>query len=202
MEIIIATTNAHKIREIRSLIKPLKHLDIFSFLDFPHYTPPPETGATFEENAILKATHAAKTLDKWAIADDSGLVVPALGGTPGVLSARFAGENATDRDNRKKLLKEMEEFEGVRRSAYFECCIALSSPQSLKKCVRGFCEGLISKEERGRHGFGYDPIFLKHDYNLTFGELDESIKNQISHRAKAFQKLVLTLESLLCGHSQ
>lgn len=200
MDIILATTNAHKIREIRALMKPIKQLDIFSLLDFPDYSPPNEIGATFEENAIAKAIHAANTLSKWTVADDSGLIVPALGGVPGVFSARYAGENATDRDNRKKLLKEMEELDGIRRSAYFECCIALASPEGLKKCVRGFCEGLISKEERGRHGFGYDPIFLKHDYNLTFGELDESIKNQISHRAKAFQKLVLTIESLLHGY--
>ena len=107
MEIIIATTNGHKIREIRSLLKSLGRFDFFSLNDFPDYTPPEETGKTFEENAILKAVHAAKTLGKWAIADDSGLVVPALEGAPGVFSARYSGQGASDKDNRKKLLQQM-----------------------------------------------------------------------------------------------
>ena len=100
MELIIATTNVHKIREIRALLKPLHQLDILSLRDFPEYSQPPETGTTFEENAILKATDAARALNKWAVADDSGLVVPALGGAPGVYSARYAGERAADIDNR------------------------------------------------------------------------------------------------------
>ncbi|MFZ0564849.1 MAG: XTP/dITP diphosphatase [Chlamydiales bacterium] len=196
MDLVIATTNGHKIRELRAILKPYAHLDIYSLLDFPNYAPPKETGKTFEENAILKATHAAQALNKWAMADDSGLVVPALGGAPGVISARYAGEEATDRDNRKKLLKQMETFEGVLRSAYFECYIALASPEGLKKCVKGICEGEITVQERGGHGFGYDPIFFKHDYNKTFGQLEESIKNLVSHRAKALEKLLPFLETL------
>ncbi len=196
MDIVIATTNGHKIRELRNLLKPFKQLDIYSLLDFPDYEPPPEEGKTFEENAISKATVAARTLNKWALADDSGLVVPALKGEPGVFSARYAGDKASDKDNRKKLLKEMEGLEDILRSAYFECCLALASPAGLKKCVRGMCEGAITTEERGRYGFGYDPIFFKHDYNKTFGELEESIKNQISHRSKAIEKMLLILEAL------
>jgi XTP/dITP diphosphohydrolase len=196
MDLLIATTNGHKIREIRALLRPLKKFDLFSLLDFPNYIQPEERGKTFEENASMKALHAAQALQKWTIADDSGLVVPALNGAPGVFSARFAGQGAKDKDNRKKLLQEMQHLEGIARSAYFECCIVLASPEAIKKIVTGVCEGLITKEERGSNGFGYDPLFLKHDYNLTFGELDEELKNQVSHRAKALQKLKLTLDQL------
>src|SRR3990167_5182840 len=110
LEFVIASTNVHKIRELRSMMKPLPNLDLLSLCDFPEYVPPEEVGMTFEENAILKAVHAAKTLNRWAIADDSGLVVPALSGAPGIYSARYAGNNAPDCDNRKKLLAEMQHF--------------------------------------------------------------------------------------------
>ena len=196
MDLLLATTNGHKIREMRTLLKPFASFDLYSLLDFPTYVQPEETGVTFEENAILKAQHSANTLQMWAIADDSGLVVPALGGEPGVYSARYAGVGAPDKENRKKLLQAMLSLEGLGRSAYFECCIALASPEGIKKVVYGICEGIISYEERGRNGFGYDSLFLKHDYNQTFGELDESQKNQVSHRAKALEKLKNTFYSL------
>lgn len=196
MDLLIATTNGHKIREIRALLKPLNRFELYSLLDFPLYVQPEETGKTFEENAKLKALHAAQSLHKWAIADDSGLVVPALRGEPGVFSARYSGPNATDKDNRQKLLKAMATLDGLERSAYFECCLVLASPEGVKKVVSGVCEGTIIKEERGGHGFGYDSLFIKHDYNQTFAELGETLKNQVSHRAKALQKLKLTLESL------
>ncbi len=197
MDLVIATQNGHKIREIRTLLRPSGQFDIYSLLDFPDYVPPPETGETFEANARLKAEHAAKALGKWTLADDSGLVVSALGGEPGVYSARYAGENATDKENRKKLLKEMEGLDSDRRFAYFECCIVLASPQGIRKVATGHCEGLITEQERGGNGFGYDPLFIKHDYNQTFAELGELVKNQISHRAKALEKIMITLEGLL-----
>jgi XTP/dITP diphosphohydrolase len=197
MDILIATTNGHKIREIRALLRPLKRFDLYSLLDFPDYSQPEETGRTFEENALIKASHAAKTLNKWTIADDSGLVVPALKGAPGIHSARFAGRGATDKDNRIKLLRDMSHLEGIARSAYFECCIVLANTEEVKKIAKGTCEGTILEEERGGRGFGYDPLFLKHDYNQTFGELGESVKNLISHRAKALEKLKLSLENLV-----
>jgi XTP/dITP diphosphohydrolase len=193
MDLLIATTNGHKIREIRNLLKECKQFDLYSLLDFPQYIQPEESGKSFEENATLKALHAAQSLNKWAIADDSGLVVPALGGAPGVYSARYAGLHASDKENRQKLLKEISQLEGEQRSAYFECCLVLATPEGVKKVVSGICEGTITKEARGSNGFGYDPIFLKYDYHQTFGELDESVKNQVSHRAKAFQKLKHTL---------
>lgn len=200
--LVLASANVHKVRELKLLFKPLSHrIDLYSLRDFPDYIPPPEDGSTFEENATIKALHAARALKKWTLADDSGLVVPALNGAPGIFSARYAGEGATDLDNRKKLLKEMGGFEDFRRSAYFECALALASPEGLKKCVKGTCEGLITTKERGKHGFGYDPLFIKHDYQKTFAELEENVKNQISHRAKAASKMLMVLEDVLKTHA-
>lgn len=196
MEIVIASTNVHKIREFRSLLKTFKHFDVLSLLDFPAYSPLEETGETFEEIVSSKAVHAAKALNKWTLSDDSGLIVPALQGAPGIYSARYAGENATDRDNCKKLLSEMRTLQDSGRYAYFECWIAIASPEGLQKVEKGSCEGTILEKERGRNGFGYDTLFRKHEYSKTFAELDEAIKNRISHRRKAFDKISLFLESL------
>jgi XTP/dITP diphosphohydrolase len=195
MELVIASRNVHKIREIRSILKPKVKWDILSLLDFPSYLFPEERGNTFEENATAKALHASSSLEKWVLADDSGLVVPALNGAPGVRSARFAGIGATDRENRLKLLHQMQHLEDPHRQAYFECCLVFASPDGVKKTVRGICEGTITREERGSRGFGYDPIFMKYDYNKTFAELEEEIKNRVSHRRKALDKLMLLLES-------
>jgi len=196
IQLVIASQNVHKVREFRSMLKSYTEFDLLSLHDFPDYTPLAETGPSFEEIAITKAVHAAKTLQKWVIAEDSGLVVPALGGAPGIFSARYAGEQASDLDNRKKLLEELRHFLEDDRSAYYECCIALASPEGLEKCVRGTCEGKVAQAERGSNGFGYDPLFIKHEYNKTFAELDESVKNRISHRRKALDKLAGAFESL------
>lgn len=196
MRLVIASTNVHKIREYRAILKGISNLDVYSLLDFPNYVPPDETGNSFEENAVLKATSAAKAIGHWVIADDSGLVVPALQGRPGIYSARYAGQEATDRENRRKLLQEMSHLTDPERHAYFECSIVLASPEGIKKCARGSCEGFILHEERGRYGFGYDPIFVKHEYRKTFAELDEEIKNRISHRRKAIDKLLIFLAAL------
>lgn len=196
MEIVIATTNVHKIREFREMLKPHPQFDVLSLLNFPEYVQPEETGKTFEENAILKAKHAANALKKCVVADDSGLVVPSLGGAPGVVSRRYAGEDATDAENRQKLLKALENKGEHERSAYFDCWLALATPKGFLKCVNGRCEGVILLEERGRNGFGYDSVFVKYDYDKTFAEIDEATKNRISHRRKAFEKLLLALETL------
>lgn len=193
IDLLIASSNSHKVREFRSLLAPLKKFDIYSLADFPTYEVPEETGASFEENALLKARHAAAHLHKLTLADDSGLVVPALNGAPGIFSARYAGKEATDLDNRKKLLKEMRNLEGLQRAAYFECCLALCAPDGFEKCVSGKVEGIITEKERGSKGFGYDPLFLKYEYSQTFGELDSEVKNRISHRGRAFEKLLLFL---------
>lgn len=197
VELVIASTNMHKVREFRSILKGSSPCDLLSLCDFPDYVPPEETGATFEENAILKATHAAKTLNRWVLADDSGLVVPALNGAPGIYSARYAGDDATDHENRKKLLDEMRHLMEEDRQAYYECCIALATPLGLKKCVKGTCEGTILVEEKGGGGFGYDPLFIKNGYSKTFAELGESVKNRISHRRRALDKLIPSLEALM-----
>ncbi|MBS0650193.1 MAG: RdgB/HAM1 family non-canonical purine NTP pyrophosphatase [Verrucomicrobia bacterium] len=196
MELVIGSRNIHKIREFRAILKPFVKFDLLSLIDFPQYSPPSETGATFEENAITKAVHAATELQRWVIADDSGIVIPALNGAPGVYSRRYAGENATDKENRLKLLKEMNHLDDACRQGYFECWIALASPQGLKKCAKGVSEGTITQEEKGSLGFGYDPIFIKHEYGKTFAELEEDIKNRISHRRKALDKILPALEAL------
>jgi XTP/dITP diphosphohydrolase len=123
-------------------------------------------------------------------------MVSSLSGTPGVNSRRYAGEDATDAENRHKLLTQLQGKHGHERSAYFECCLALASPEKLIKCVSGTCDGMILTEERGRNGFGYDSLFVKHDYDKTFAEVDEVTKNRISHRRKAFEKLKATLEMM------
>lgn len=151
---------------------------------------------TFEENAILKATHAASALNRWVIADDSGLVVPALGGAPGIYSRRYAGENATDKENRQKLLLAMRDLNDTSRQAYFECWIALASPEGIKKTSKGVSEGTIIEKERGSFGFGYDSIFVKHEYGKTFAELEDDTKNRISHRRKALDKILPVLETI------
>lgn len=197
MDLVIASTNLHKIREFRDMLKRFKHIDPLSLLNFSDYKQPEEDGKTFKENALLKGLHANKILKKWVLSDDSGLVVPSLEGAPGVISRRWAGEDATDAECRSKLLKEMQHLEEHQRSAYYECCLVLVNPEGIAKCVTGTCEGIILKEERGRNGFGYDSLFLKHDYDKTFAEIDESTKNKISHRRKAFEKLVSTFETMI-----
>jgi XTP/dITP diphosphohydrolase len=168
MEIVIVTNNLHKMREFREMLKPIKHIDVLSLLNFPHYELPNEEGKTFKENALAKATHAAAFLKKVVLADDSGLVVPSLSGIPGVNSRRYAGEDATDAENRHKSLMELEGKRRHERSAYFECCLVLASPDKLIKCVSGTCEGIILTEERGRNGFGYDSLFVKNEYDKSF----------------------------------
>lgn len=194
MELVLASYNMHKMRELRALLKKIPDLDIFSLRDFPQYNPVEESGQTFEENAILKSVTAARTLNKWTLADDSGLVVPALSGMPGIFSARYAGKDATDKENRIKLLRAMESLEDTQRQAYFECAIAIASPDGLIACVKGTCEGHILNKEKGGGGFGYDPLFVKHEYSKTFAELEEDIKNKISHRRKALDKIIGILE--------
>lgn len=196
MELVIASHNLHKIREFREMLKPYKQIDVLSLLNFPHYTLPPEEGKTFEEISVRKALHASQALQKWVLADDSGLVVPALKGEPGLYSKRYACEDATDTENRQRLLSKMEGMKDHERTAYFECSLALASPNGLKKTVTGIVEGSIVLEERGRYGFGYDMLFIKNEYDKTFAELEERVKNQISHRRKAFEKLISILETL------
>lgn len=196
MEIVIASHSVHKIKEFRDMFKPFKHIDVLSLLNFPHYSLPEESGASFKENAVQKAVDASLVLNRYVLADDSGLVVPELKGEPGIFSRRYAGLEATDAENRQKLLQQLKDFNDDRRSCYLECCLAFASPSGLEKVTTGICEGKIISEERGRNGFGYDSLFCKLDYDKTFAELEENIKNRISHRNKAFEKLIPTFETL------
>lgn len=200
MRLLIASNNPHKIREIKAILKDMWAnkitFDLFSLKDFPNYKAPEESGSSFEENALIKATTAARKLGLLTIADDSGLVVPFLGGAPGIHSARFAGISATDIENRKKLLLKMLIAKEEERYAYYECWLALVSPEGFQFCTNGLCEGSILEEEHGCNGFGYDSLFLKHEYGKTFAELNDQTKNRVSHRRKAFDKMGLTLENL------
>ncbi|MCH9612168.1 MAG: dITP/XTP pyrophosphatase [Chlamydiia bacterium] len=199
-KLLIASHNLHKILEIKSMLKGRFELDIYSLRDFPEYRAPEEGVESFEENAVAKAVNAARALGMFAIADDSGLIVPALGNRPGVTSARYAGEGATDKDNINKLIGEIEPLSVESRSAYFECRFALASPDKLLKTAKGLCEGSLITTPRGGMGFGYDPIFIKYDYSKTLAELDEDTKNRISHRRKAFDKMIPHLEELFLPH--
>ncbi len=196
MQLVIASTNWHKIREFREILKTMPRWDVLSLLDFPDFQLQAPRGGSFEENASRKAVSAAAGLQRWVLADDSGIIVPALKGAPGIHSRYYAGEEATEAENRKKLLLDLRDKSGPDRAAYMECCIALASPEGIQKVVTGACEGEIIEEERGRHGFGYDPLFRKYDYDKTFAELDESVKVRISDRRKAFEKIAIYLESV------
>jgi XTP/dITP diphosphohydrolase len=156
-----------------------------------------ESGASFEENAILKARAYAAASGLPGLADDSGLEVDALGGAPGILSARYAGAGASDQDRRQKLLTALAATPIDRRSARFRCVVAISDPGGRVAVAAGTCEGRIALEPRGTHGFGYDPVFYLPEYGCTMAELRPELKNQISHRARAIQAARPLLDALL-----
>jgi XTP/dITP diphosphohydrolase len=188
MEIIVATKNRGKAREIRRELKDagLKILSLNDFSDVPEIK---EDGKSFEENALKKARFFSNYFGKPAVADDSGLEVNALGGLPGIYSARYAGQGANDREKNQKLLKEMEGIPVSRRGAKFRCVMALVAPEGEERVVEGTCRGRIGFKEVGRKGFGYDPLFFLPEYGKTMAQLTVEEKNRISHRGKALRKL-------------
>ncbi len=191
--IVLATSNENKVKEIKDLLKdfPVK---ITCLKDYGPMPEPVEDGTTFDENAYKKALHYAKVLGIPALADDSGLVVEALGGAPGVYSARYAGEHATDRQNCEKLLKELE---GVsNRKARFECVISLATPGGPALTWEGRCEGEITREPRGESGFGYDPVFLSREYGKTFAEISMEEKSRVSHRGRALAEFAAEFDKV------
>ena len=188
MKIVLATRNRGKSREIQEILKDLK-LEILTLNDFPEIPTPIEDGKTFKENALKKARFIAQHLHQPTLADDSGIEVEALGKQPGILSARYAGENATDDENNKKLLKELSGIALKKRNAYYQCVIALVFPSGEEETVEASCTGLIALEPKGKGGFGYDPLFYVPEYGKTMAELPPDIKNRISHRSKALAKL-------------
>ena len=182
MKLILATRNRYKVKEIEEILA-VAGLEILALNAYPSLVLPPETGATFKENAIAKARFVASATGMAALADDSGLEVDALSGAPGVFSARYAGEGATDEENRGKLLEDMK---GVTsRSARFRCVMALVIPGEAERSFEGTLEGSIAEAPAGLGGFGYDPVFYVTNMKRTVAELAKEEKNAISHRALA-----------------
>jgi XTP/dITP diphosphohydrolase len=192
--IVLATRNAGKAKEFQELLKDFP-VQIKNLNDFGPIPEVEEDGVTFDDNAYKKASFAARALGLPTIADDSGLVVEALGGAPGVKSARYAGENASDQENIKKLLGEMEGRSD--RRAAFECVISIAVPSGPALTYEGRCEGEITREPKGVSGFGYDPVFYCPEYGKTFAELTAAEKNKVSHRGKALVQVVAEFDKIL-----
>ena len=193
-ELVLATSNPGKILELQSILAPIHCISQKSLgIDSAD-----ETGLSFIENAIIKARHASRLSNKPALADDSGLVVPALQGKPGIYSARFAGIDATDDDNIKLLLEKLTDIADEQREAYFYCGLAvvLHSDDPTPILATGKIHGKITHERQGTHGFGYDPIFYLPDLQCTMAELPAKLKNTISHRALALMQLQKQLDRL------
>ena len=193
MKIFLATGNKHKIKEIEKIFK-MDNVEILSINDGIEIPEVEEDGTTFEENSKKKALEIAKFTNMITIADDSGLCVDALGGAPGVYSARYAGEHGNDLDNNKKLVKELQGIEN--RKARFVAVITLAKPTGETYSFRGEVEGEIIDNPQGTEGFGYDPHFFMKEYGKTLAEIPE-IKNKISHRARALEKLKENLDEIL-----
>jgi len=183
-KLVVATRNRNKLAEIRALLADLP-VRVMGLDAFPGAPEVEETGATFADNARLKALAAARHTGEWAMADDSGLEVDALDGRPGVFSARFGGPGATDADNNRLLLALLKDVPPEERRARFRCAIAIASPSGETWVDEGVCEGLIADRPRGDGGFGYDPLFIVPELGRTFAELDPEEKNRRSHRARA-----------------
>lgn len=193
LTLVMATRNAGKVREMAELLRDLK-VRLLSLNDFPELPEIPEVGATFADNATAKAHAVARLTGLPALADDSGLEVEALGGRPGVFSARYAqdrtgGATPSDEDNWRKLLDELRDVPPDERQARFVCEIALAWPHGRLITTRGELAGTIALEPRGTQGFGYDPVFWVPSHQATVAELDPAVKNRISHRGWALQKL-------------
>ncbi|MFZ5966092.1 MAG: XTP/dITP diphosphatase [Bacillota bacterium] len=196
---VIASQNKHKIQEIKEILQAfpfaIQSLDQVGLSHF-HVE---EDGETFEENSMKKAREVMKATGSIALADDSGLEVDVLDNQPGVYSARFSGEGATDKKNNQKLLVMLQDVPTEKRTARFVSVISVVFPDGKEVCVRGECPGIIGFIEKGTNGFGYDPLFIVPEYQKTFGELGSEVKNKISHRARALSKLKDALQEVLGG---
>jgi XTP/dITP diphosphohydrolase len=188
LEVIFATRNRGKIREMREALKGLG-FRIYALSDFPDVPEIEEDGHSFTENALKKARFYAQYFGKLTLADDSGLEVDSLKGLPGVYSARYAGERASSRENNQKLLREIQGVPISKRGARFKCIIAMKSPEGREAVAEGTCKGRIGLKERGRKGFGYDPLFILPRAGKTMAELSLEEKNRVSHRGKALRKI-------------
>ncbi len=187
--LVIATRNSKKKQEILEILGdlPIELQDLSQYSQAPEVV---EDGATFEANARKKASETAKAIHQWVLGEDSGLVVPALNGRPGVYSARYAGKQGDDAANNARLLAELSPLPDDRRDAYYVCTAALADPKGeVRDVVEGRCHGVILKEHRGRGGFGYDPLFYIPEWHQTFVELSSRVKHALSHRARALEQL-------------
>lgn len=194
LEVIVATRNKGKIREIREALKGLG-LRIYALSDFSDVPEIEEDGKSFAENALKKAHFYSKYFGKLTIADDSGLEVDGLGGLPGIYSARYAGEGASGQENNQKLLREMQGLPVSKRGARFRCIIAAVSHDGKEAVAEGSCKGRIGFKEKGKKGFGYDPLFVLPNSKKTMAELSLEEKNAISHRGKAIRKIRRIIQS-------
>ena len=187
-KILLATRNEGKVREIRKVLNGLG-FQIVSLNDLPDPPPVEEDGKSFSENALKKARLYSDLYGQLTISDDSGLEVDALGGAPGIYSARYAGEGSSDRQNTEKLLRALEGVRASKRGARFKCAIAIVSPGGRETILEGSCRGRIGFREVGNKGFGYDPVFIVTRYGKTMAQLSLDEKNRISHRGKALRRL-------------
>lgn len=195
-KLLLATTNPGKLREVEAILSGLP-VTLVTLRDFPAVPEAVEDGETFEENACRKALHYARHTGIWTLADDSGLVVDALGGAPGVLSARYAGVEANDAANNAKLIACLAGVAHADRTARFRCCIAVAIGDRIAATSSGIIEGRVIDHPRGSNGFGYDPYFFVPQHGLTAAEMPPELKNSISHRAKALQAIRPRLDELL-----
>jgi len=193
MKIIVASGNKGKIKEIKEI---LNDFEVVPYTEFIKPIEIEENGKTFKENAIIKAKEISKYFpNDIVLADDSGISVPILGGIPGIYSARFAGEGASDKDNLYKLINELKN-KGIKKTpAFYTAAIALATPYGIFT-THGFMRGVVIDEARGNKGFGYDPMFIPNGFDKTLGELDEDIKKKISHRSKALNLAKIILKTI------
>ncbi len=196
MDIVLATRNKNKAEELKRITEGMP-VSIFTLDDFPGSPETEEDGATFEANAIKKALATARYTGRPALADDSGLEVYALGGAPGIYSARYAGVGANDEQNTRKLLSEMRSLVKDKRGSRFVCCIALAFPDGNTYTFYGYAEGRIGTEPRGVQGFGYDPVFYPEGSCRTFAEMGDKEKDALSHRGKALKSFHEYLNTLI-----
>ena len=194
--LVLGTRNAKKRDELAATLQGL-NLEIRDVTAYPNAPEVVEDGDTFLDNATTKAVETARAIGEWVLAEDSGLVVPALGGRPGVRSARFAGEPCDDEANNRLLIEQLTNVPEERRGAYYVCVVVISDPKGqVAASAEGRCHGRIVLEPRGTNGFGYDPLFLIPEYHRTFGELSPRVKQALSHRARAMERLRPALKKL------
>jgi len=199
--LVVGSRNRKKTAEIAALLAPhgIEVISVAECGDVPEVV---EDGATFAENAAKKASETARCLNQWVLAEDSGICVDALHGAPGIYSARFSGDGATDESNNAKLMADLSGLPEERRGAGYVCHVALSDPDgNIRLTEEATCRGRVTTEPQGTNGFGYDPYFLIREYHRTFGELSPVVKQHISHRARAFQRLTPRLAALMKSES-